>query len=48
MYTNGLDSGEISKFEIFLEEPSLLYFELFDCFGKMQIKGSKTYQDLEN
>ena len=48
MYTSYVDSGEIERFEIFLEEPSLVYFELFECFGKMEIKGSQTYQDLEN
>ena len=33
----------IDKFEVYLVEPSVVYFELFECVGNITIKGSEDY-----
>lgn len=35
-----IDSNAIDKFEIYLVEPSIVYFELFECAGNITVKGS--------
>lgn len=47
-YISEIESGKRDNYELFLATPSQVYFELFECFGRLTIKGSETFDDLES
>lgn len=46
-YISNLAKGDVDSYELYLSEPSQVYLEVFECFGKVRMEASSSIEKVE-